>query len=73
MNLNLSLLKEKILLYFIYLVFAWTIVAVVFQFTMLGLQLTGQEETLKKVGNWLEVRIDGRFKDDPRNISYSKK
>jgi hypothetical protein len=71
--MKLQIIKEKIFESFIMLVFVWVIVAAIFQFSMLGLELTGHEETLKKVGNWLDVRIDGRFKDDPRNILYTKK
>ena len=64
-------IKELFFKGFIYSCLVWVFIAAGFQFTMLGLELSGNEETLKNIGNWLEVRIDGNFKDDPRNISYN--
>ena len=63
-------IKELFFKGFIYSCLVWVFIAAGFQFTMLGLELTGHEDKLKEMGDWLSVRIDGIYKDDPRNIAY---
>ena len=53
-------IKDLLLLRFAQLVFAWTVVALTFQLTMLTLSFVNPElET--KIGNEIMWKIDGRF------------
>jgi hypothetical protein len=37
---------------------------------MVYLQLTGQDERMSRIGNAVEWKFDGTFKNDPNNIWY---
>ena len=64
-------LGEKLFLGFLYLAIAWTILAVIFGVFMSYLELTGKTEMTRDIGNWIEWRIDGTFKNSPENIWYN--
>ena len=64
-------LGEKLFLGFLYLAIAWTILAVIFGVFMSYLELTGKTEMTRDIGNWIEWRIDGTFKNLPENIWYN--
>jgi hypothetical protein len=53
-------IKEKLLLGFVKLVFAWTVFALSFQVTMIVLNYT-KPELATKIGNELTWTLDGRF------------
>jgi len=54
-------IKEKAFLWFVKLVFAWTVFALSFQVTMLTLTVV-KPELATKIGNELTWKLDGRFK-----------
>jgi hypothetical protein len=53
-------IKEKLLLGFVKLAFAWTVFALSFQVTMLTLSVV-KPELATKIGNELMWALDGRF------------
>ena len=48
----------------------WVVLALLFQLTMVGLEVAGKTETTKAVSNWFYWKFDGTFKNDPMNIWY---
>jgi hypothetical protein len=55
---------------FLSLVGAFIICALLFQVTMIGLEVAGKTETTQAIGNWLSWKFDGRFKNSPGNVWY---
>ena len=57
-----------------YLVFAlcWVVSALIFDVVMIGIHFT-DEELERTISNEITWRIDGRFKDNPKNIWYESK
>jgi hypothetical protein len=53
-----------------YIGLAWVIIALLFQFTMIGLHYSGSELPTK-VGNWFDHKFNGSFKNMPGNIWYN--
>lgn len=45
--------------------------ALIFQLTMVGLELMGKTETTRAIGNWFSWKFDGTFKNSPENIWYN--
>ena len=45
--------------------------ALLFQLTMLGLEMSGKTETTRSIGNWLSWKFDGTFKNLQGNIWYN--
>jgi len=45
--------------------------ALIFQLTMVGLELAGKTETTRAIGNWFSWKFDGTFKNSPENIWYN--
>ena len=64
--------KEYIVLGLAYVFGAFVICALLFQFTMLGLHLSGSQIPTQ-VGNWFSWTFDGRFKETKGNIFYEEK
>lgn len=62
--------SDKLVMGFLYLVVAWTILAVSFQVTMVGLELSGRTDITTAVANWFSWKFDGTFKNSPGNIWY---
>lgn len=56
----MSKIKEKLFLWFVKLVFAWTIFALTFQVTMITLSVV-KPELATRIGNELTWALDGRF------------
>lgn len=54
-----------------YIGLAWVIIALLFQFTMVGLHYSGSELPAK-VGNWFDHKFNGSFKNMPGNIWYDE-
>jgi hypothetical protein len=54
-----------------YIGLAWVIIALLFQFTMVGLHYSGSELPTK-VGNWFDHKFNGSFKNMPGNIWYDE-
>jgi hypothetical protein len=53
-------------------VLCWIVFAISFDLFMIGVHFT-DENLERKISNEITWRIDGRFKDDPRNIWYEGK
>ena len=53
------------------LVGLFVISALIFQLTMVGLELSGKTETTRAIGNWFSWKFDGTFKNSPENIWYN--
>lgn len=53
-----------------YIGVAWVIVALLFQFTMIGMHYTGSDVPTQ-VGNWFDHKFNGNFKNSPGNIMYN--
>ncbi len=54
-----------------YIGLAWVIIALLFQFTMVGLHYSGSELPAK-VGTWFDHKFNGSFKNMPGNIWYDE-
>jgi len=54
------------------LVGVFIISALLFQITMMGLEVAGKTETTQAIGNWFSWKFDGRFKNSPGNIWYEE-
>lgn len=69
-------LQEKIKEYFVrglvYFTAGWCVIALSMQVFFIVLHFSGNDETASKIANEVEVRIDGRFTNDPRNFWYKK-
>jgi len=69
-------LYEKINEYFVqglvYFTAGWCVIALCMQLFFVVLHFTGNEDITRKVVNELEVRIDGRFANDPKSFWYKK-
>ena len=46
--------------------------ALLFQVTMIGLEVAGKTETTRAVANWFSWKFDGTFKNSPGNIWYEE-
>ena len=55
---------------FLSLVGAFIICALLFQVTMIGLEVAGKTETTQAIGNWFSWKFDGTFKNSPGNVWY---
>ena len=66
-------LKEKILSVFVYAILAFVICAVVFQVTMVGLELSGRSNITTNIARWFSWKFDGRFSESKGNIWYQSK
>jgi hypothetical protein len=69
-------LYEKIKEYFVqglvYFTAAWCVIALCMQLFFIVLHFSGNEDITRKVVDEIDVRIDGRFTNDPRNFWYKK-
>ena len=63
---------EKIFMGYLVLVCVWVSLALIFEATMITLNFTNPG-LATRIGNEIEWKIDGTFKDDPDNIWYTKK
>ena len=54
------------------LVGAFIICALLFQVTMIGLEVAGKTETTRAISNWFYWKFDGQFKNSPGNIWYQE-
>jgi hypothetical protein len=64
-------LREKAFLAFLSLAGVLIIGALLFQLTFVFLEFSGYSEVATRIGNELMWKFDGRFKNDPNNISYN--
>jgi hypothetical protein len=62
-------LKDAIALRFVQLVLAWTVLALSFEIFMM-VTMVVNPDLMTKIGNEIEWKIDGTFKNDPNNIWY---
>lgn len=65
-------ITEKIVSAFLILSLVWVFSALGIQLFFVYLQVSGDEEYQRRVINKIDVRFDGRFKDNPENIMYEK-
>ena len=63
-------LTERIVQGLLILVGLFIVSAILFQLSMVYLEVSGNEETVRDVTNWIMWRIDGTFKNSPENIWY---
>jgi len=68
------LTKGKNLLFntFLVLTGGWIMFALAFQLYGVFLISTNQDEEMRRITNEITWKIDGRFKNNPENIWYSK-
>ena len=64
-------LREKAFLAFLSFAGVLIIGALLFQLTFIFLEFSGYSEVATRIGNELMWKFDGRFKNDPNNISYN--
>ena len=64
-------LREKAFLAFLSFAGVFIIGALLFQLTFIFLEFSGYSEVATRIGNELMWKFDGRFKNDPNNISYN--
>ncbi len=50
----------------------WLAVALSFQLYGVYLMISNQEDRMTEISNEISVRIDGTFKNNPKNIWYEK-
>ena len=62
---------DHLVLFLVKLVCAWTILAVCFQITMVGIHFSGNTELERNIVNWFNWKFDGTFKNSPENIWYN--
>lgn len=69
-------LQQKIEEYFIrglvYFTCGWCVIALSMQLFFITLHFSDNDELAGKIADEIEVRIDGRFTNDPRNFWYKK-
>lgn len=63
--------KEILGLFFIKSILVWTIVALMFQLTMVGIHFSGNTKLETDIANWFSWKFDGTFKNSPENIWYN--
>ena len=64
-------LKENFALGVMYLLVGLVISALLFQITMVYLELSGDKERVRSVVNWFNTKFDGRYKNDPASVWYT--
>jgi hypothetical protein len=64
-------LKEKLILTLLYLGGVLIMSALVFQLGMISLSALGKVETIREITHWMDVKFDGRFKNDVNSIWYN--
>ena len=57
---------------YIYLVFVWLMFALSIDAYFIYLHFSGQDAKAQQISNEILIRIDGTYKDNPKNIWYSK-
>lgn len=69
-------LQQKIEEYFVrglvYFTCGWCVLALSMQLFFITLHFSDNDELADKIADEIEVRIDGRFTNDPRNFWYKK-
>jgi hypothetical protein len=64
-------IKEKVLLWFVYLATSFILLALFTQITFVVLTALGKTEIIQKAVNEFEWKFDGTFKNSPGNIMYN--
>lgn len=64
--------KDTMFLTFLCLTGVWILFALTFQLYGVYLLATQQDEEMTRISNEISWRIDGAFKDNPKNIWYNK-
>ena len=54
----------------LYLGLGWVILAITFQFTMIGMHYSGSDIPTQ-IGNWFDHKFNGSFKNSPESIWYN--
>jgi hypothetical protein len=71
MTVSLKNIGEKLFTGYLCLVCVWIVFALLFDATMLTLHFTNPD-LAAKIGNEIEWKIDGTFKNNPDNIWYEE-
>ena len=61
--------NDIMLSFLVYLGLIWVIIAILFQFTMIGMHYSGSDVPAK-IGTWFDHKFNGSFKNSPGNIWY---
>ena len=62
---------DQLVLGLVKLVCLWTILALLFQITMIGIHFSGNTKLETHIANWFYWKFDGTFKNSPENIWYN--
>ena len=62
---------DQLVLGLVKLVCLWTILALLFQITMVGIHFSGNTKLETDIANWFYWKFDGTFKNDPMNVWYN--
>lgn len=57
---------------YIYLCLTWVILALMIDGYFIYLHFSGQDAKAQEITDEIMIRIDGRYKNNPKNIWYSK-
>ncbi len=63
-------ISEKFMSAFLISALVWVFCALGIQLFFVYLELSGKTEYQRRVINKIELKFDGRFKDNPENIMY---
>ena len=66
----IQIVKEKLLLAFVYAAGVFILCALAFQLTFIFLEFSGRSETAAQIAKELSWKFDGTFKNDPGNVWY---
>ena len=65
-------LKDRAILWMLYLFIGFVLSALFLQLTFVFLEATGQDDRIQRITNAIEWRLDGTFKNSPGNIFYNE-
>ncbi len=67
---TLNNITDKMMATFLFASLIWVFSALGVQLFFVYLELSGKEEYQRRVINKIELKFDGRFKNNPENIMY---
>lgn len=57
---------------YVYLVLVFVLCALTFDGYMIYLHFSNQDQKMREIGHEFDIRFDGNYKDNPKNIWYEK-
>ena len=73
MLVNFEKIKNYVISGMLLFGLAWVVFALSFQVYFVVLVFNGDQEEMRRITNELTVRIDGNYRDNPKNIFYKGK